>query len=164
MQVASEIQQNEISTTEGTGLGIGCGKSGHIPERLSEAAVAQVVKERLAQFSHQPPVLIRDSEVDVGTVSDAVASGMVRGGKIYLFRDGMADTAEVTRTLWHEMLHCELRRFLTKEQYIASMKSLDEDDAVVSRGSWLTKISQEYNSTSGTKIICWYFCWYFVNR
>lgn len=114
-----------------------------IPESewLSEAAVAQVVEERLAQFSHQPPVLIRDSEADVGIVSDAVASGMVRGGKIYLFRDGMADTAEVTRTLWHEMLHYGLRRFLTKEQYIASMKRLYENDAWIKAraDSWLAQ-------------------------
>lgn len=56
--------------------------------RLSEAPVAQVVEERLAQFSHQPPVLLRDSKADVGTVSDAVASGMVSGGKTHL-RDGL---------------------------------------------------------------------------
>lgn len=119
-----------------------------VPESdwLLEGAIAQIVEERLAQFRHQPPVLIRDSEADIGVTApadqaDAVAAGMVSGGKIHLFRNGLGGTADVNRTLWHELLHYGLRRFLTKEQYIAAMKRLYEGDAwVKSRANaWLAK-------------------------
>ena len=33
------------------------------------------------------------------------ASGMVRDGSIYLFRDGLKDIKDVEKTLWHELLH-----------------------------------------------------------
>ncbi len=95
----------------------------------------QVVEERLAQFRHQPPVLIRDSIADVlGRTpdnGDFTVSGMVRDGKINLFRDGLADTTAVTRALWHELLHYGLRRFLTKEQYIAHLNDLYQRDALL---------------------------------
>ena len=50
------------------------------------------------------------------------------GGKIYLVREGLTDTAALARTLWHEMLHFGLRRFMTRAQYIASMGKLYESD------------------------------------
>jgi hypothetical protein len=33
-----------------------------------------------------------------------VAAAAVHGGKIYPFREWLADTADFTRTLWHELL------------------------------------------------------------
>ena len=42
------------------------------------------------------------------------ASGMVRDGKIHLFRDGLKDVADVEETLWHELLHYGLRRFMSE--------------------------------------------------
>lgn len=96
--------------------------------QLSDATTTQVVEERTAEFSHQAPVLIRDSIGDVlgGTANDggAVAGGMVRDGQIYLFRDGRANTADVAKTLWYELVHCGLRRLLTKEQYVGGMCDL----------------------------------------
>ena len=97
-------------------------------KQLSEAAITQVVEKLLLPFSRKPPVLIRGSETEVlgesrsaGADDGDVAAGMVFKGKIHLFRDGLTDTSHVARTLWHEMLHYGLRRFLTKEQYIAKM-------------------------------------------
>ena len=92
---------------------------------MSEAAIAQVVEERIAQFAHKAPALIRDSESDVLGVraddSGVASSGMAYKGKIYLFRDGLADSSEVVRTVWHGLLHYGLRRFLNSGQYIAAM-------------------------------------------
>lgn len=103
---------------------------------LSVGALAQVIEERLAQFRHQPPVVIRDSvdEVDLRGASEndgSVTSGMTHGGRIFLFRDGITDTGEAVRTLWHELLHYGLRRFLLRNDYIAAMQSLYARDAWV---------------------------------
>lgn len=102
--------------------------------QLSVGALAQVVEERLAQFRHQLPIVIRDSvdEVDLRGASEndgAVTSGMTHGGRVFLFRDGITDTGEAVRTLWHELLHYGLRRFLTRDQYIAEMQRLYGRDA-----------------------------------
>jgi hypothetical protein len=102
--------------------------------QLSVGALAQVVEERLAQFRHQPPIVIRDSvdEVDLRGASEndgSVTSGMTMGGRVFLFRDGITDTGEAVRTLWHELLHYGLRRFLNQGQYIAEMQRLYGRDA-----------------------------------
>ena len=61
-------------------------EGGPLPESewLSEAAIAQVVEERIAQFAHKAPVLIRGSERDVlgdSARDDGVASsGMAYPG------------------------------------------------------------------------------------
>jgi len=100
-------------------------------EWLSEAQFAQVIEERIGKFSHRPPILIRDSVSDLPSMRNASAgwaAGATTGGKIYLFRDANATTADVARTLWHELVHYGLRRFLTKEQYISQMQKLYDRD------------------------------------
>lgn len=111
-------------------------------EWLSEAQFAQVIEERIGKFGHQPPVLIRDSVIDLPHMRQARAggtAGATTGGKIYLFRDANATTADVVQTLWHELVHYGLRRFLTKEQYIAQMQKLyDRDPWVKAKAdAWL---------------------------
>ncbi len=120
------------------------GNSDPLPESewLSEAQFAQVIEERIGKFGHQPPVLIRDSVIDVPHMRQASAgsaAGVTTGGKIYLFRDANATTADVVQTLWHELVHYGLRRFLTKEQYIAQMQKLyDRDPWVKAKAdAWL---------------------------
>lgn len=120
------------------------GNSDPLPESewLSEAQFAQVIEERIGKFGHQPPVLIRDSVIDVPHMRQASAgsaAGVTTGGKIYLFRDANATTSDVVQTLWHELVHYGLRRFLTKEQYIAQMQKLyDRDPWVKAKAdAWL---------------------------
>lgn len=76
----------------------------------------------LKPFVTEIPVLIKDTLADIGVKSaddGVVSSGMPYNGSVYLFRDGLGYTAAVTRTLWYELVHYGLRRFLTKEQSIA---------------------------------------------
>lgn len=122
-----------------------------IPESewLSEAQFAQVIQERTMQFRHQPPVLIRDSVIDVPHMRNAGAgamAGATSGGKIYLFRDANATTADVVQTLWHELVHYGLRRFLTKEQYIAQMQKLYDRDL------WVRQRAEEWLATDGDDV------------
>ena len=118
-------------------------------ERLSEAQFAQVIEERIGQFRHQPPVLIRDSVIDVPHMRQAragSAAGVTTGGKIYLFRDANATTADVVQTLWHELVHYGLRRFLTKEQYIAQMQKLYDRDL------WVKAKAEAWLATDGDDV------------
>lgn len=118
-------------------------------EWLSEAQFAQVIQERTMKFRHQPPILIRDSVVDIPHMRNASAggtAGATTGGKIYLFRDANATTADVVQTLWHELVHYGLRRFLTKEQYIAQMQKLYDRDL------WVRQRAEEWLATDGDDV------------
>jgi len=55
-------------------------------------------------------------------------SEAVHNGRIHLFLDQLDSRPAVVRTLWHELLHYGLRRFLTREQYIAQMHQLYRSD------------------------------------
>ena len=84
-------------------------------EWLSVGVFAQVIEDRIGQFRHQPPVIVLDSITDIPNMRQASAgsvAGLTTGGRIYIFRDANATTVDITRTLWHELLHSGLRRFL----------------------------------------------------
>jgi|CryBogDrversion2_1035201.scaffolds.fasta_scaffold05806_2 hypothetical protein len=86
-------------------------------EWLSVGYITQIIDDLTQQFSHEAPILIRDTvgDVDASLVPHSgIISGMFYGGRIYVFRDGMDNTASVHSTLWHELFHYGLRRFLTK--------------------------------------------------
>lgn len=97
-------------------------------------------------------VLVRDTAADVlgqpARDDGVAASGMVYQGRIHFFRDGLADRAAVARTLWHELLHYGLRRFLRKGEYIAKLNQLYADDAWISAhaDAWLA--TQEGRDTA----------------
>ena len=110
-----------------------------VNERLSEAAVADEVEQRIGEFAHQPPIRIRESAAGViptgatEAAGDSDIAGAVHNGAIYLFRDQLGSRADVQRTLFHELLHYGLRRFLTRKQYQAQMMRLYRRDAVIQR-------------------------------
>lgn len=93
---------------------------------LSIATISQEVEKLVSKFSAPIPVIIKETG---GVVDGGTVSGMVSRGKIYLFQDGISDIAGVQISLWHELLHYGLRRFLTKEQYISKLNDLYLKDA-----------------------------------
>lgn len=136
---------NLVSTiqTKETGKGVALfSRSTHsvtlpLSQRAGLQAVAEEAEQRLAQFVHQPPVVIRESAVGVipgvrAGDGNAVA-GATHGGKIYLFLDQIASRAEARSTLFHELLHYGLRRFLTKEQFTEKLLNLYQRDAYLRR-------------------------------
>ena len=96
----------------------------------SVGEVTQVVEDLLAQFAHKPPVRILDSAVGVlpGASYDDLISGAVHRGRVHIFIDQIPNRAAAVRTLFHELLHYGLRRFLTKDQYKAQMLALYSKD------------------------------------
>jgi hypothetical protein len=116
---------------------------------LSEAAITQIIEERIGQFAHQPPVLIVDSASEVPFLNGAKpgdAMGATYGGKIYLFRDTFAHSADVVQTLWHELSHYGLRRFLTREQYIETMHKL------YTRDGWIKEQTDAWVDGGGSDV------------
>jgi N12 class adenine-specific DNA methylase/tRNA1(Val) A37 N6-methylase TrmN6 len=106
-----------------------------LQDRLTDTAIAEEVEKRIGQFAHQPAIRIRDSavgELPDATSDDRVA-GAVHDGAIYLFRDQLPTRMAVQRTLFHELFHYGLRRFLTKDEYITHMLDLAGRDADVDR-------------------------------
>ncbi|CUI05542.1 hypothetical protein BN2497_5861 [Janthinobacterium sp. CG23_2] len=92
---------------------------------LADEAIAKEIENRIGKFEHQPVVRIRDSAFGVlpGVARDERVSGAVYEGVIYLFRDALPTLREVQRTLFHEMLHYGLQRFLPGDEYITRMKA-----------------------------------------
>jgi DNA topoisomerase IB len=111
-------------------------KPAHSPDqgRLSTGMLADIVAQAVDQFNHQPPIVMLDSLADVtGRADDrGRAAGMVHQGRIYLFRDELADVFDARRTLWHELFHYGLRRLLTQDQYIQDMHRLLATDGYLS--------------------------------
>jgi site-specific DNA-cytosine methylase len=100
---------------------------------IVETAVADEVDKRIGQFAHQPAVRIRQTAVGIlpgATEADKI-SGAVHDNAIYLFLDNLGSRLDVQRTLFHELLHYGLRRFLTRDQYIAEMQRLYDRDAFI---------------------------------
>ena len=102
---------------------------------VSIAEATQAVEQLVGQFAQQPAVLIRKSAVGVipGVTDQDRVSGAVHDGRIYLFLDQLDSRPTVVRTLWHELLHYGLRRFLTREQYLAQMQALYRGDLWIRR-------------------------------
>lgn len=102
-------------------------------ERATAAEVHEVAEQVLKAFAHQPPVLIRDSAIGVLPGAVEGIAGAVHGGRIYLFRDQLESKAAVARTLFHELLHYGLRRFLSREDYISELTALGKRDAFLNQ-------------------------------
>lgn len=102
-----------------------------VKERVSPSAVEDEIEQRLAPFGHKPEIIVLDTATGVlpgASDGDGIA-GSVHQGRIYLFRDQLATRFDVQKTLFHEMFHYGLRRFLTRDQFISQMKKLYERDA-----------------------------------
>lgn len=98
---------------------------------ISAGETAQVVEEFATKFRHEVPVIVEDRPADVlGAAAGADdAAGMVWNGRVYVFRSGIPDRAELVSTLFHEFLHYGVRRFIPRQQYINTMRQLYEADA-----------------------------------
>jgi hypothetical protein len=132
-------------------------------EWMSESEILDYIVPTLSQFSAEIPVRIIDT-VDENLArklgvedSNVFPSGFVHNGKIHLVRSGLRDRDALNRTLFHELLHFGIRRFLPKGQYIEVMNQLFESDKAVRSAAkaWLnTEEAQElYKKTGDAKYV-----------
>lgn len=109
-----------------------------IPENewMSVAALTDRIDKITQPFKTTIPVVIVDRVSDIPGHGDStdVAGGATTLDRIYLIRSGLeAGKADVT--LFHEMLHFGLRRFLSKPEYIRQMHALYTKDAWVQQNA-----------------------------
>lgn len=104
-----------------------------VAEWLPDTVIADEVEKRIGGFAQQPPVRIRDTAFGQlpGVARNDNVAGAVHDGAIYLFRDQLGDRAAVQRTLFHELFHYGLRKFLTKEQFTGQMMNLYRRDRAI---------------------------------
>jgi len=104
-------------------------------EWLSAQEVEQKVADLSKRFAHKPyvGVLGRPSEVFAGAGVHDWVPGFTVNQKIYLARSALTSLDEVEVTYWHELFHYGVRRFMTKEQYIAAMDRLYRSNSEVAR-------------------------------
>ena len=99
---------------------------------MSVAVLTEKIDKITKPFKTTIPVVIVDraSEIPGHANSTEVAGGATTQDRIYLIRNALtAGDADVT--LFHEMLHFGLRRFLSKPEYIRQMQALYTKDAWV---------------------------------
>ena len=132
------------------------GRSVGLPLRLraSELAIEDELEKRLEGLAHRPEVRVLDSAVGTlpGARDEDGISGANWNGRIYLFRDQLSNRLDVQQTLFHELLHYGLRRFLTRDQFISQMKKLYDRDAYIKNEAddWVkTKKGQQTVEESG---------------
>lgn len=100
---------------------------------LPTGQIVDQVTDLLKQFKTEIPVTIIDNEGDVlpaGAVGDdgGATMGFVYRGRIHIVRSGVATPEAVTSTLFHELLHFGIRRFVPEKEYIAQMRELYRAD------------------------------------
>jgi len=110
---------------------------------ISLISAAERVEQLLKPFGRTTiPVRIIDNLSDIGIKSPGFAvSGVTHQEHIFLVREGLGNVAEVEKTLWHEMLHFGLRRFLTKEDYVENLNELYNKD------QWIAKRADDWINT-----------------
>lgn len=86
---------------------------------MSVAVPAEPLHKRTQPFESMILVVIVDRVSDIPGHGDStdVAGGATTLDRIYLIRSGIA-AGDADVTLFHEMLHFGLRRFLSKPEYI----------------------------------------------
>jgi hypothetical protein len=122
--------------------------------RASELTIEDELEKRLEGLAHRPEVRVLDSAVGTlpGASDEDGISGANWDGRIYLFRDQLSNRFDVQQTLFHELLHYGLRRFLTKDQFISQMKKLYDRDTYIKKEAddWVkTKKGQQTVTESG---------------
>lgn len=140
------IWQKEKPLGSSIGPNFSRGASQVVTDPMSIGQLTQTVEEFIDQLAHKPPIIFVDDANDIpGTVAESDVRGAVQGGKIFIVRTAFhrGDTASVVQTLWHELLHYGLRRFLTEDEYTAQMQSLFEKDA------WIRQYALKWMAESG---------------
>lgn len=100
--------------------------------RLSiKEQVRQLTKHFLYQptFSFDSDVVSRFGPLE--GIDPKSVKGATTGGEIFIFTDCVSNELDLQRTVFHELLHCGLRRFLSEEEFIAQMHQLYERDSYV---------------------------------
>lgn len=124
-----------------------------LTQPLSIAKIVDIVDELVKPFKTEIPIIIHEKIEDMHGMFRSVnesATGAVFKGTINLFSDKLFTRQDVELTLWHEMLHFGLKRFIDKDDYIAKMKSLYDTDL------WIEHRTSQWLNTTEAKRLAHY--------
>ena len=100
---------------------------------VSAKPVEALINGIFTRFPGAPAITLYSKVTDLfpfeNAESDSRVSGAVTNGQIVLFLKGLKSLGDAQRTIFHEMLHYGLRRFLTRDQFITQMHKLYAQDA-----------------------------------
>lgn len=84
----------------------------------------------------------------VPTQKAGTRAGALINGKLYLFRDGIADGVEGMKTIYHELFHKGLANLMGRNEYVALMNKLYDQSAGVREASqaWYKKHVDDINA------------------
>ena len=105
--------------------------TGSVSAKPVEALAASIT----SKFPGAPMIRVADKVSDLfpfeDADSDSRVTGAVTNGEIILFLKGLKSLRDAERTVFHELLHYGLRRFLTRDQFITQMQKLYVRDEVL---------------------------------
>lgn len=125
--------QTVQTETTASGVRIFSSNSNQAPGSVSAKPVEALINAVAARFPGAPRITLANKVTDVFPLEDAQSdtrvSGAVINGEIVLFLKGLKSMRDAERTVFHELLHYGLRRFLTRDQFITQMNKLYTQDA-----------------------------------
>ncbi|MBU3626039.1 hypothetical protein ICN48_07305 [Polynucleobacter sp. JS-Safj-400b-B2] len=121
-------------------------------EQVSFAAASERIDELLKPFAKETRTHIhlieRMDSIGIMHPPGMIASGVTCADHCFLAQEGLRDVVMVEKTLWHEMLHLGLRRFLTPQQYIENLNELYTQD------QWIANKAKEwFDSADGQQVL-----------
>ena len=132
------------------------GRSVELPidAQMSESAIDDEIAKRSEQFPNLPDIRVLDtsSQVIFGTNKSDRIAGAIHDGNIYIFRDQMANRFDVAKTVFHELFHYGLRKFLSRDQFITQMNSLYVTDSYIRKeaDTWMAgKVGRDTEARFG---------------
>ena len=92
---------------------------------ISNAELEGIVDDVKKSLGGEVEITILDSAKDLDPNAPDGASGLVKDGNVYLFRDGITSGIEGAKTVFHELFHLGLQKLLTNpKEYHRVMNNL----------------------------------------
>jgi hypothetical protein len=99
---------------------------------ISDAQLRKIVADIERALGGEADITILDDVTDFDNKqAPGSRAGALRGGKIYLFRSGIADGVEGQKTIFHEVFHKGLANLLPSAEYRALMTKFYNQSAAV---------------------------------
>lgn len=103
-----------------------------VARQAIRSAMEKQCKELNQYMLHQIPFTLETSISSTFPSIDpsyaATIKGATLGDRVYLFTDAASSEFDIQRTIFHELLHYGLRRYLSEGEFITSMTQLYERD------------------------------------
>ncbi len=102
-----------------------------VTERLNENQIHEAVENMFSKLASPPPFIIVESLAMLQSVlADATAGGISEGaipkgffykGTLRICRPAITSRVDLVHTVWHELTHDCLRKYLLQEQYFKAL-------------------------------------------